>query len=143
MRIKRDTLPSFAIESGWSESYHELLDDVNMLLVGGDGLVKAVVILNWSLHRSTRVVSGFAELYVRDRNSIPIRRQHEPIFPAPPQNATAPQCLMLSRLEFFGPSLVTDPGRTAPPNRNVFLLIDELRFVALDSLARMNLTAAV
>jgi hypothetical protein len=50
---------------------------------------------------------------------------------------------MLSRLEFFGPSLVTDPGRTAPPNRNVFLLIDELRFVALDSLARMNLTAAV
>jgi hypothetical protein len=138
-----DTLPSFVIESGWSSSSHELLDDMNMLLVGGDGLIKAVVILNWSLHRSTSVVSGFAELYVRDRNGIPTRRQHEPIFPAPPQNAAAPQRLMLSRLECFGPSLVTDPARTTPPDPNLYLLIEDLRVVALASLTRMNLTAAV
>ncbi|KAJ5563044.1 hypothetical protein N7535_002509 [Penicillium sp. DV-2018c] len=142
MRTSADTLPSFAIESGWSETYNDLLEDMNMLLVGGNGHIKAVVILNWLLKRSTSVVSGFAELYVRDRNEMPIRRQHEAIFPAPPQNPTA-QRLTLTRLEFFGPSLVPDPDRTAPPNPNVFLSIEQLRAVALVRLARMNLTAAV
>lgn len=65
------------MESGWSESWNHLMDDMNLLLVGGDGAINAVVILNWQLNRHTRLVSGFVELYVRDRNGMPVRRQRE------------------------------------------------------------------
>jgi hypothetical protein len=50
---------------------------MNLLLVGGDGAISAVVLLNWKVHRRTRLVSGFVELYVRDRNGMPVRRQRE------------------------------------------------------------------
>lgn len=65
------------MESGWSESWDNLMDDVDILLVGGDGAISAVVLLKWQLDRHTRAVSGFVELYVRDRNGMPVCRQRE------------------------------------------------------------------
>lgn len=53
------------------------MNDMNLLLVGGNGDVRAVAILKWNLNRPTRLVSGFVELYVRDRNGIPVKRQRE------------------------------------------------------------------
>lgn len=53
------------------------MDDMNLLLFGGDGAISAVVILQWRLNRRARLVTGFVELYVRDRNGIPVRRQRE------------------------------------------------------------------
>lgn len=53
------------------------MDDMKLLLVGGAGAIRVVVILNWRLNRTTRSVSGFSELYVRDRNGMPVRRQRE------------------------------------------------------------------
>lgn len=70
-------LPSFAIECGWGERWDDLFSDMNLLLVGGDGGVRAVVLLKWKLKSRTRQVSGFSELYVRDRNGMPIRWQRE------------------------------------------------------------------
>ncbi|KAJ5486181.1 hypothetical protein N7530_000481 [Penicillium desertorum] len=77
VRYNSDSLPSFVIESGWSERWNDLLHDMNLLLVGGDRDIRAVVILKWKLNRLTSKVSGFAELYVRDRNGVPIQRQRE------------------------------------------------------------------
>ena len=53
------------------------MDDMNLLLVGGNGDIRAVTIIKWKLNRRTRVVSGFVELYVRDRQGMPVRRQSE------------------------------------------------------------------
>ncbi|KAJ5436213.1 hypothetical protein N7445_007098 [Penicillium cf. griseofulvum] len=141
VRSSRDRLPSFVMESGWSESWSELLDDMNLLLVGGDGDIRAVAILKWDLNRQTSVVRGFVELYVRDRQGMPVRRQREEIFPAP-RAPTAPQRLELTRQEVFGPFLSPDPGRTQPPNDTVYLELDTLRTVASEALARMNLLPA-
>jgi hypothetical protein len=43
------------MESGWSESYNHLMDDMNKLLVGGDGAIQVVVTINWTLNRRTRL----------------------------------------------------------------------------------------
>ncbi|KAJ5822971.1 hypothetical protein N7447_005311 [Penicillium robsamsonii] len=123
-----DHLPSFVIKTGWSESWDALMDDMNLLLVGGNGDIRAVTILKWNLNRQTRVVSGFVELY--------------DIFPAPTGTMT-PQRLELSRQEAFVPSLLPDPVRTQPPNNMVYLEIEDLRTVARRALHRMSLSPAV
>lgn len=77
LRVNSDRLPGLAMESGWPESWQSLSDDMNLLLVGGDGDIGAVVLLKWQILSGTRYVRGFVELYVRDRNGMPIRRQQE------------------------------------------------------------------
>ncbi|KAJ5919600.1 hypothetical protein N7454_009435 [Penicillium verhagenii] len=141
IRTKSDILPSLVFESGWSESWNHLMDDVNLLLVGGDGAISAVVILNWHLNDTTRLVSGFVELYIRDRNGMPVRRQREDVFPIP-QNTTNLQRIELTRREVFGRHLSPDPARNGPPNAMVYLEINQLRLVALQELQRMNLLPA-
>jgi hypothetical protein len=74
--IRGRLLPTVAVESGWSDPMPRLQDDLNMLLVGGDGSIKVVIIIKWSRHAPNRV-SGVAELYKCDRNGIPVRDQRE------------------------------------------------------------------
>ncbi|GAB1196995.1 hypothetical protein APSETT444_006276 [Aspergillus pseudonomiae] len=135
LRANNDRLPSFVIESGWSESWDDLMNDMNLLLVGGDGDISAVVILKWSLNRNPMLVEGAVELYVRDRNGMPV------IFPAPPQTQN-PQRLELTRKEIFGPHLLADPARNGPPNAMVYLEISHLRLVATRALQLMTFTPA-
>lgn len=71
LRVHDDPLPSLAIESGWSESWNNLVDDMNLLLVGGAGTICTVVILNWQLNHTTRSVSGFTKLYVHNGDGLP------------------------------------------------------------------------
>lgn len=77
--VRPDTIrvPSFIIESGWSESATELLNDMNLWLVGGAGTAKIVLLLKWSKVGNTNRVQGVMELYSLDANGIPIRRQRE------------------------------------------------------------------
>jgi len=42
----RSPLPGFVVETGFSEEYSELLDDKDMWLVGGDGRVCRVLLIN-------------------------------------------------------------------------------------------------
>ncbi|KAF8535664.1 hypothetical protein BDD12DRAFT_331156 [Trichophaea hybrida] len=42
----RNPLPGFVVETGFSEEYSELLDDKDMWLVGGDGRVCTVLLIN-------------------------------------------------------------------------------------------------
>ena len=80
--IRADTtrLPSLFIESGWSESKTEFLNDTNLWLVGGAGAVEFVPILQWTRIGKTNCVSGDVELYSLDRNGIPIFQQREVLF---------------------------------------------------------------
>ncbi|KAJ9365593.1 hypothetical protein DTO280E4_562 [Paecilomyces variotii] len=47
LRYDSDPLPSFVIESGWSESLPRLRSDMRLWLVGGQPEVQIVIILNW------------------------------------------------------------------------------------------------
>ena len=80
IRPDKIRLPSFAIESGWSEPRTELLNDVNLWLVGSAGMVKAVLILQWAKVGRTNHVRGDVELYSLGPNGMPICRQKEVLF---------------------------------------------------------------
>lgn len=73
-------LPSFVVESGWSESKTEFLNDMNLWLMGSAGAVKFVLILQWTRIGKTNRVGGDVELYCLDRNGIPICQQREVLF---------------------------------------------------------------
>ena len=62
-------------ESGWSESWTRLTNDVRLWLVGGSPNVNVVFLLKWSKKEHGNQVSGFVELYVRDSTGNPSMRQ--------------------------------------------------------------------
>jgi hypothetical protein len=49
---------------------------MNLLLVGGNGSIKVVIIVKWTKLQGGRV-SGTVELFMRDRNGIPRLEQSE------------------------------------------------------------------
>ncbi|KAJ6190048.1 hypothetical protein N7519_000069 [Penicillium mononematosum] len=59
LMIRGGLLPTVAVESGWSKPMTKLLNDLNALLVGGDGSIKVVIIIKWSRLTGNRV-SGVA-----------------------------------------------------------------------------------
>lgn len=62
--------PIFVVESGWFESNTKLFDDdINKLLVGGNGAIDLVALLKWRKLSDNRV-SGTIELYKRDNANI-------------------------------------------------------------------------
>lgn len=69
-------LHTLAIESGWSETLPLLHDDMNMLLIGGNGEIKIVIILNWRRLSGLRV-AGDAELWMNDATGMPQLKQRE------------------------------------------------------------------
>lgn len=77
MKIAGQKLPTFLIESEWSERYPGLLDDVKNILVGGHGHIKLVLILVWEKLGQTGTVAGTAELWELDCTTMPRRRQRE------------------------------------------------------------------
>lgn len=63
-------LPAVVLECGWSERKEQLLNDVDLLLVGGNGFVRAIIIIvEWTMLEEIRV-SGTAELFKRDQNGM-------------------------------------------------------------------------
>ncbi|GAB1206584.1 hypothetical protein APSETT445_005274 [Aspergillus pseudonomiae] len=122
-------------DTGVLTSFEQIQLVARVGTIGGDGDISAVVILKWSLNRNPMLVEGAVELYVRDRNGMPV------IFPAPPQTQN-PQRLELTRKEIFGPHLLADPARNGPPNAMVYLEISHLRLVATRALQLMTFTPA-
>lgn len=129
-------LPTVAFESGWSETYPRLHSDMNLLLVGGNGAIKVVIIANWT-RRSGGRVAGTLEVWKLDRRGVfPQLQQREDIYPVP--GSAASQHLTIRRRDLFGSALM--PGR----NGNDILNLDMelLRKHALKSLNVMNLGPA-
>lgn len=91
------------------ESYPRLLNDMNLWLVGGNGMVNATVILKWKRISHSDRVEGIAELYALDANGMPIMRQRETVFPEPPVQQAMAQEFRLTRSMLFGATVF--PGR--------------------------------
>ncbi|OXV06596.1 hypothetical protein Egran_05635 [Elaphomyces granulatus] len=100
---------------------------MNTWLVGGNGDVKAAILLKWARIGHSDRVKGNAELYCVDE-----------VFPAPPPMQAQHQRLRLTRREIFGPTVF--PGRNA--SDEFFLEINLLRTVAKDALDIMHLRPA-
>ena len=124
--------PTFVVEVGWSESYDDFLNDMNRLLVGGDGAIKVVVIIKFTKH-ANRSVDGEVEIYSRDRQGIPKLEQWAVLFPAPTDHSRV-RSLEVRRWELFGGE--QQPGRD--PNTVFPLDIDDLRDNASLRLRHMN-----
>ncbi|KAJ5454171.1 uncharacterized protein N7458_005127 [Penicillium daleae] len=126
-------LPSQALAAvmaqvGWSESYDELVKDMNRLLVGSNGEINVVIIIKWTRCKYPHV-SGVVELYRKNNQTgMPELQQSETIFPL--QAVTTPQRLEIRRGDLFGTALQS--GRN--PNDVLYLDIDKLRYMAKDIL---------
>jgi hypothetical protein len=77
--IRADNLrhPKVVMESGWSDSWPELHNDINLWLVGGNGEVNVVILLKWKRIGDSDRVTGTVELYSLDANGMPKLRQTE------------------------------------------------------------------
>lgn len=49
-------------------------------MVGGNGDIEAVLLLNWTKVTGTRVVDGTVELLVQERTEMPVRRQRRYVY---------------------------------------------------------------
>jgi hypothetical protein len=115
------------LSRGDRESYNDLLDDMNRLLIGGDGAIKIVILVKWTKHANNSV-SGVLELYRNDRQGIPRRTQTEIIFPMPAGDP--PQPLDIRRCDLYPVQSPRNPNEIFP------LVISRLRYHARISLAK-------
>ncbi|KAJ9238589.1 hypothetical protein DTO169E5_4789 [Paecilomyces variotii] len=134
-QVNDHILPTLVVECGWSDSKGRIYDDMNLLLVGGNGSIKIVIIVKWAKLRGSRV-SGTVELFMRDRNDIPILKQIETVFPRP--TTTNLQRLEIRRGDLFGDALLAGRNR----NDILYLDVERLRDHATRSLRFMNLVPA-
>lgn len=76
IRVRDHYLPHVVFESGWSESMSAIDNDIKLLLLGGNGHIKVVILLKWRRVQNV-YVSGVVELYKRDRTGTPTLEQQE------------------------------------------------------------------
>ena len=111
---------------------------MSLWLVGGNGEVNAVLILDWRRIGTSNRVEGVAELYVRDRQGMPICQQREQIFPAPNPQQAANQAIHVTRRVLFGPTV--SQGRN--PGEVLNMSVDFLRSTGRDQMSLMGLVPA-
>lgn len=75
VRVNSQYHPTAVFESGWTESWNRLTNDVRLWLVDGSPNVNVVFLLKWSKKARSNQVSGFVEVYVREITSNPLVRQ--------------------------------------------------------------------
>jgi hypothetical protein len=73
----KQLLPTIAVEVGWSESAPNLQKDMELLLRGGGGAIKVVIVLNWRVRRHRTVVAGTVDVWRLDQNGQPVIEQSE------------------------------------------------------------------
>lgn len=73
-------MPKFVIETGWSESWSRLQDDMNLWLVGGAGDVGGVLLLKWQKVANSNKVRGKTELYCLDQNGMPVCNESKVLY---------------------------------------------------------------
>ncbi|KAJ5543427.1 hypothetical protein N7461_009430 [Penicillium sp. DV-2018c] len=129
------SLPSFVIEVGWTESMTALRADMELLLRGGEGQIKRGLIIKWYLQSRTGTVRGTGCLWALGADERLTKQQEETIFP---RHQNGPQMLSLTRGQLWRGSL--DAMRN--PNEVVNLDLDLLRVQASKALAKMGLAPA-
>lgn len=67
-------MPSFVIESGWTESIlPRLHSDIHLWLVGGQPAVQVVIVLRWT--KLTPHITGVFEVWERNTEDVPYLKQ--------------------------------------------------------------------
>ncbi|KAJ9247077.1 hypothetical protein DTO195F2_9225 [Paecilomyces variotii] len=117
--------PTVVFETGYSESYPQLVADRNLWINGTTG-VNVVILLKWSLVRNRTAVKGYIEGWHRNMPTC----QRFDIFPAPPPGTPA-QTITLYRRDFYLPGAVPW-GRN--PNDVWRWSIDSLRLKAAQTI---------
>lgn len=126
--VPHQTHPTLVVDVGWSESYEDLLDGMNRLLIGSDGKINVAFIVKFTRHLELPV-SGIVKLYRLDPQGYPRLEQNEVLFPMP---AGDPPQLLTGRLGELCAG--TGPGRDIDA---LFpLSVGELRFHAATCLAK-------
>ncbi|KAJ5405254.1 hypothetical protein N7465_006538 [Penicillium sp. CMV-2018d] len=87
---------------------------MNKLLIGGNGVIKAVIIIKWT-RQGNSTVGGILELYRNDRQGIPKLEQREAIFPAPtiPPPQAPPQLRQQGQADFNHTTMAAADEATA------------------------------
>ncbi|KAJ9293504.1 hypothetical protein DTO271G3_7769 [Paecilomyces variotii] len=139
LRYNSQPLPSFAIESGWTESLPRLRSDMRLWLVGGQPEVQIVIILHWTKIADTPIqrIKGTIEVWERDSENVPHLKQNGPIFPAPPNSDI--QTIPITRAQLFGPAHLL-PGTNASDIWH--LRVENLRHRATEAIRRMGYVPA-
>ena len=77
LRHDAQHLPSFVIESGWSESLPRLRSDMRLWLVGGQPEVQVVIVLGWSKLTGNPIerIKGIFEVWERNAVNMPYLKQ--------------------------------------------------------------------
>ncbi|KAE8138832.1 hypothetical protein BDV38DRAFT_61302 [Aspergillus pseudotamarii] len=128
-------IPTLVMECGWAESSPALENDMNLLLVGGNGAVKRVFIVKWTRHSDYYHVSGFIKVFKLDCDGMPVQEGPiHTIFPAPSNSQD--QRISICRKDLFAGS----PYANINPNGMLDHPIDLLRKIAALNLDRMGLT---
>lgn len=70
-------LPPIAFEVGWSVPAQKLEDDVRILLEGGNGHIRAVIVVDWCLQNDGLTVTGKVDLWRRGSDGQPIHKKSE------------------------------------------------------------------
>ncbi|GLI74321.1 hypothetical protein PoHVEF18_002558 [Penicillium ochrochloron] len=76
-------LPPIAFEVGWSVPAQKLEDDVRILLEGGNGHIRAVIVVDWCLQNDGVTVTGKVDLWGRGSDGQPVHEKSEDIYPVP------------------------------------------------------------
>ncbi|KAJ5899730.1 hypothetical protein N7495_004474 [Penicillium taxi] len=124
--------PTFAIESGWSESAPALMRDKDLLLNAAQGETSVVIIIKWKKNVHNQVSAGLKVF----RWGQPIPTEVMTIFPRPANSSQ--QVINLTRREVMGQALPWGSN----PNDILPLHVDELRSRAVYYLNIMGLTHA-
>lgn len=99
----------------------------DLLLVGGSGCVKVVMLINWTEDMQSRKVSGDVEVFGRDSlGDVMQCLQKEVIFPAPPPEIAEKQGIRVTRKQLFGSSLPMNED----PDKIAFIELEYLRLVS-------------
>ncbi|OXV09244.1 hypothetical protein Egran_02989, partial [Elaphomyces granulatus] len=124
LRHNTEDLPSFVIESGWTESLPRLHADMRLWLIGGQPEVQVVIVLRWSklTGNPTERIKGIFEVWERNSTNMPYLKQEGIIFPVPLNAAL--DIIPITRAQLFGPGHVL-AGRNPTDVWN--LRIDNLR----------------
>ncbi|KAJ5507957.1 hypothetical protein N7527_010100 [Penicillium freii] len=133
-----DFLPPIAFEVGWSETAPRLKDDVRILLEGGDGHIRVVIVIDWCLQKDGLTVTGKVDLWKRGLDGLPIHEQSEDIYPAPRLLRGQSQRLGVTLDDLF----LTTLRANQDPTTVVYFDVGQLREVADKVFKKLNLKTA-
>ncbi|KAI5795357.1 hypothetical protein DFH27DRAFT_117781 [Peziza echinospora] len=132
LRVRGEGFPSLVIETGCSESYPKLKQDIDLWMVGTGGVTKVCILVKFSARAGSRL-AGYIEVarpMLGGGYTFDVRQD---LFPMSPNQ---PQSIRITRADLFGNQIVA--GRNSLDTWD--LQLDRFREVAAEAAARQGFT---